>query len=563
VSRPKELRGKAFDWNEFRRLGPLARGQWRPLLLALFLIPLSTLAQIAQPLVVKMAIDQGIIERQEDVLLQAGLLFFGLLVFEILFRSCHLYLIQAAGARILRDLRSRMFSHTLRLSPGFFGRTPRGRLVSRLTSDVEAMSEIFGSGLVSILGDLFLIAATILTMITLSPSLAGITLILLPPLGISVSWIRIRLQIAFRKIRTLIARKTAFTAEAIAGMDIIQTYAQETRMAGEFEEVNQEERDAELAGVRHDSILSALVELSGSLSLALILWWGGLGVIQDTLTFGTVVAFIEYATRLYTPLKDLSAKYSIMQSATAASEKVFGLLEEKDRIEEPSSPTPIYPTSKGLVEIRDLHFAYRPGEPVLRDMNLTVNSGERIGLIGPTGCGKSTLLRLLVRFHDIDRGQVHLDGLDLRDYSLGELRKRIRLVSQEVVLFRGTLEDNIRIFDSQKDPERLRWAAETTGLQAVADRLPDGYQTQLGEGGSGLSFGERQLIAFTRALLDDPKVLLLDEATSAIDPRTESLLQQALSGLLEGRTAIVVAHRKATLNRVDRIVRMEASSPSS
>jgi len=513
-------------------------------------------AQLAQPYLIKIAIDDYIREGRLDGLALPAGLFLLALAAEFLLRFALTYTLERTGQNVVLDLRMEVFSHLQRLPAAFVDRHPVGRLMTRVTSDVEALNEAFTSGVVLILADLVKVVGIVVILVWMDWRLALVTFSIVPPMLLLSAYFRVRIRGAYRKVRRMIARLNGFLQEHVSGMRLIQLFSRERRSMREFEEVNREHLEAELSAVRYDSVFSAAVELVGSVVLAAIVWAGGWRILGGGITFGTLVAFIQYAQRFFEPIQELSQRYAVMQAAMAAAERIFGLLDERATIESPVHPRPMPARLRGEIEFDRVTFGYRPDEPVLREVSFRVRPGERLAVVGWTGAGKSTLIRLLVRLYDVTAGRVLLDGVDVRDYDLAALRRSVGIVLQDTFLFAGTVGGNISLGDSRISEDKIREAARLVHADRFIDRLPGGLAEEVRERGSNFSVGEKQLLAFARALAFDPAVLVLDEATSSVDPATERRIQEALEVLLEGRTAIIIAHRLATIRGADRILVM-------
>jgi ATP-binding cassette subfamily B protein len=464
------------------------------------------------------------------------------------------YLMQLMGQYVLYDLRSEVFGRLQRLPVAYFDRNPIGRLVTRVTNDVDALNELFTAGLVAIFGDLALLLGIVTVLFWLSWKLALVTFAILPLLLWLTSWFRIRARQSYREVRVKLARINAFLQEHITGMSLVQLFAREDEVAEEFSLVNADHRDANVRAIFYYAVYFPAVELITALGLGLILWYGGASVITGAVSIGSLVAFLQYSQRFYQPLSDLSEKYNILQSAMASSERIFRLLDREAEIESPGVPERV--EARGRLEFDQVSFRYEEDKPVLRNISFSVEPGETVAVVGHTGAGKTTLANLLLRFYDVNEGAVRVDGVDVRRWDLLELRRSIGLVLQDVFLFSGTVEQNIRLGEESLDRERLRWAAREVNALEFIERMPGGFEAEVRERGAGLSVGQKQLIAFARALAFDPRILILDEATSSVDTETEQLIQGALEKLLAGRTSVVVAHRLSTIQKADRILVM-------
>jgi len=549
------IAGKAYDSRLLARFMRYVVPYRRGVAGILLLLPLVALCRLAQPLILKYAIDRVIVPGRLDLLPGPAALFVAVLALEALLTWLEVYGLQAIGQRIMHDLRTALFSHVLRLPTRWFDRTATGATVTRLTSDVEALGEMFAAGIITIVGDLLLLAGIIAAMLWMAPQLSLVTFTVLPPL-IFVAWLfRRNMRQAFREVRARLARMNGHLAEVIGGMAVVQSYGREQHEAGRFAELNAAHRDANLPVITWDASLYAIVEMFSSLAIALIVWYGGGQIVQGALTFGTLVAFIQYIEKFFGPIRDLSAKYGVMQGAMAALERIFAVLdepEESTEVKQQDQQVVLSEPASPLVAFRDVSFAYRPGEPSLTAINLAVQRGERVALVGESGGGKTTLVRLLGRQYEIDSGSILLDGVDIRTMPLTALRQRMAVVQQEPVIFAGTVSFNISLGDPEAQ-KRVQTAAATVGADRFIERLPQGYRTELAERGSDLSLGERQLISFARAVAFDPELLILDEATASVDSVSEELIQEGVHRLLVGRTALVIAHRLSTVRDADRI----------
>lgn len=549
-----ELGARVYDVRLLRRLWRYVRPHRAWLGLSLLLLLGVSAAQLVQPYLVKIAVDEHITIGRLQGLGRVAAAFLAALVAEFLLRFAQLYVMERAGQNVVFDLRCQAFAHLQSLPSAYFDRNPVGRLMTRVTSDVEAIQEAITSGVVLIVADLAKLAGIVAILLWMDWRLALVTLAVVPPMVAATWYFGMRLREAFRRIRRTVARLNAFLQESVAGMRIVQLFAREREAAGRFAEINDEQLDAQLAGVRYDSIFSALAEWIGSFTLAAIVWAGGWRILGGALTFGTLVAFIDYAGKFFRPLQELSQRYTTMQAAMASAERIFELLETPQTIAAPAAARRLARRPRGEIEFDGVSFAYRPDEPVLRDVSFRIRPGQSVGVVGWTGSGKSTLIRLLVRLYDVSEGQILLDGVDVREYDPRDLRRAVGVVLQEPFLFAGSISDNISLGDPRVTPQRVREAAATVDAERFIRRLPRGFDGEVRERGSNLSSGEKQLLSFARALAFDPAVLVLDEATASIDPETERRIQAALHTLLHGRTSILIAHRLATLREVNRIL---------
>jgi ATP-binding cassette subfamily B protein len=553
-SHDEEILGKAYDARLMRRLWRYVRPHGRWVGLSVLVLLAESAAQLAQPYILKIAIDGYIAKRTLDGLGTLALLFLLALCAELALRFAEVCVLERTGQNVIFDIRNHVFSHLQRLPSAFFDRNPVGRLMTRVTTDVEALHEVFTSGAVMILADLVKLAGIVVVLLWMDWRLALVTFSIVPPLIITTSYFRVRLRTTYRRVRVLVARLNAFLQESVSGIRVVQIFVREQASLERFGEINRDNRDAQLMGVRYDSLFSAVVELVSSVALAAIVWAGGRGILAGITTFGTLVAFIDYAGKFFRPLQELSQRYTVMQSAMTAAERIFTLLDTEVPIRSPSQPVHIAHRLRGEIVFDRVTFAYAEGEPVLHDVSFRIRPGERVAVVGWTGAGKTTLIRLLVRLYDVREGRVLLDGRDVREYDLHDLRRAIGVVLQDHFLFAGTVASNISLGDPSITEERVRRAAEAVDAQRFIERLPDGYDEEVRERGSNFSVGEKQLLSFARAIAFDPAVLVLDEATASVDPVTERRIQEALETLLQGRTSIIIAHRLATIRGADRIL---------
>ena len=555
-----EVLGRAFDRRLARRLWAVTRPHRRVIAGSAVLFPLVSAGELVQPFLIKVAIDDHILRGDWPGLTGIALLFLLSLVVLYVLRAAQSYVMNVTGQRVMHDLRRALFEHLQRMDAPFFDRNPVGRLMTRVLHDVEAVSEMFTSGVVAILADVLTLAGVIVIMLGMDWRLALVTFSVVPLLFGVAAYFRLRARAAYRWVRTCLARMNAFLQESIQGMAVVQIFARERQELGHFQALNADHRRALFRSTRADASLYAAVEAIGSASVALLIWYGGGQILTGALTFGGLVAFIEYTTRFFLPIRDLGAKYAVMQAAMASAERIFGLLDAEPRVPSPieaparEGATVTVPGPLTSVELRNVWFRYGDDNWVLQDCSLSVASGERIAVVGSTGAGKTTIARLLNRSYDVERGQVLVDGVDVRAWDLRALRRRVGIVHQDTVLFTGSLEDNLRLgADGEVSRDDLDRALAMANARFVA-RLPRGYAHELSERGANLSHGQRQLLAIARALVYNPALLVLDEATSSVDPESELLIQEAMTRLLVGRTSLVIAHRLSTIQNADRIL---------
>jgi ATP-binding cassette subfamily B protein len=561
VSGQDDVLGKALDRTLLRRIFSHVWPYKALMALAVLLLPITSALEIAQPYLLKKAIDEHIAAGRLAGLDRLGLLYLLALIGQYTASFGQVYLTQLVGQRAMNDLRLRLHRHVLGLTSAFFDRTPLGRLMTRVTGDIEALSEMFASGLVSLIGDVIRLGFILVAIFGIDWKLALFSMGTAPVLFAIAAFFRRWVRDAFREIRTKMARLNAFLQEHISGMKVVQAFAQEERVAGQFDEINVDYRRANSRAILADAALYSIIEAVASLAIAALLWHGGARIASGTLTFGVLVAFIEYLQKFFGPIRDLSAKYTIMQQAMAAAERVFGLLDTDEADAPARAPAPaggpLAAAPAGgppRIEIERLTFGYRPETRILDGVSLSIRTGETVAVVGATGSGKSTIIKLLPRLYEPWAGAVRLDGVDVRDIDRRDLRRRIVVVGQDVFLFAGTLGDNIGLGDPAITPAAIAEAARRVGADRVIARRPEGLAAPVLERGANFSAGERQLVAFARALARDPEILILDEATASVDPEAERLIERGTEELMRGRTSIVIAHRLSTIRRASRIV---------
>ncbi|WP_437798106.1 ABC transporter ATP-binding protein [Sorangium sp. So ce693] len=551
--------GEAYDARMLLRLWPFVRPQGKHLAVSLALLVLTALLALLRPLIMRDALDAFDTPAGLDHLTRSGLLLTGIMLLEQSLAFPQLYLMQLAGARAMADLRVRVFGflHTRRL--GFFDRTPVGRLVTRVTNDVDAIGEMFASGALNAFGDLLRLFVIVAVMVSLDWRMSLLAFAAVPPVALGVNWTRRRMRDAFREVRAKTARMNAYLNEQVSGMAVVQAYAREERSAEEFDEINAAYRNANNRSIVLDATLDAAIEMVSSVCIAAVLWYAGVNSLKDEISFGTLFAFVAYIDMFFVPIRDLSARYTLLQSAMAGAERVFELLDNKDEDATAAAATSggdaTRPADEGVAfELDNVGFGYKPGVPVLRHVSIAARRGEKVALVGATGAGKSTVASLLLRLYDVDEGVVRVFGRDVSAYARDELRRQFAVVPQDVFLFPGTVLTNVAAGDAIPDRAKVVNALNRIGALDLFERREGGLDAPVLERGSNFSAGERQLIAFARALYRDPPLLILDEATANVDSDTEARLQRALEGAMEGRTALIIAHRLSTIRAVDRIV---------
>ncbi len=568
-----EIVGKAYDRKLLLRFAAYLRPYYWIVFSVLCILPLTTAAKLAQPWLIKLAIDNHIVRGDLSGLPAIALYFLLLILAESLLSFFEVWLLQYLGQRVMQDIRLELFTHVQRLSTSFFDHTPTGSLVTRLTSDVEVLGEMFAAGIITVAGDILLLAGIIGVMLWMNLHLSLVTFAVLPLLFWIAFRFRRKMRGAFRQVRSRLANLNIFLSESISGIALIQLFNRQRSEQEEFSRLNASYRDANMPVITWDASLYAAVEALSSVAVGLLVWYGASEILSGLLTFGALVAFIQYIEKFFAPIRDLSAKYSVMQGAMAALERIFNLLDCREILPDPAPPfgkggqegislddelqIPLNPTlTRGdvpFIRFHDVWFAYKEDDFVLKAFNLELRQGEKVALVGETGGGKTTVTRLLSRLYDVNQGSIELDGKDLREIPLQSLRQRIGIVLQDPYLFTGSIEDNICLGD-EKARSMVQQAAKVVGADRFIESLPDGYATEVRERGNNFSAGERQLISFARAVAFDPEILVLDEATASVDSEAESLIQRGLNGLMSGRTTLVVAHRLSTIRDAGRIV---------
>ena len=544
--------GKAFDWRVVTRLLAYLRPHWQRMAAAFLLMLIASALTLVAPYLIKVAIDQSIAEGDTAGLARIALGLAAVFIGASLTTAGQQYLLSWVGQRVLATLRTRLFRHLQALPLGYHDTHIVGVTISRVINDVAVINELLSEGLITLVGDVLVLAGVISVMLSMSLRLALLTFCVFPVVLPATYLFARRAQVAFRHTRARIAAVVGDLAEDISGMRVIQAFAQEDVTHERFDEVNQANRDAYIKAMSLSFVFLPSIEFLGMLATGIVLWFGGLAVARGELTLGVMVAFLAYVSRFFQPIQELSQLYTTMQAAMAGGERVLDLLDTRPEIADRPAAVEM-PTIAGLVELRHVSFSYRGDTRVLHDVNLVIEPGQTVALVGPTGAGKTSIANLVARFYDVTEGAVLIDGLDVRQVTQHSLRRQMGLVPQEPFLFSGAIADNIRFGRPRAAARAMEEAARLANAHAFITALPDGYATEILEGGVNLSVGQRQLICIARAVLADPRILILDEATSSVDTVTEVLIQDALQRLLAGRTAMVIAHRLSTVRHADLI----------
>ena len=565
-----DVLGKAYDGRLMRRLLTYLRPYRGQVIVAVVAIIGHSALDLAPPYLTKVVIDRYIPAGDLGGLGSIAVLYLAALIASFLLEYLQTWTMQVIGQKIMFDLRTQLVSHLHRLDLRFYDRNPVGRLMTRITTDVDVLNELFTSGVVSVFGDVFTLIGIMGVLIWMDWRLALAAFSVLPLIAGITHWFRVNARESYRTVRTWIARINAYLQERITGMATVQLYRREQRDFDAFDDIDRKHRDANVQSIFYYAVFYPAVELVGALAGSLILWVGGARLIfdgSDPLTLGALVAFLQYSQRFFRPISDLSEKFNILQGAMASSERIFGLLDTPVEISSKSHlPTRTSQTvhdstrgnwkGPGVIRLENVSFSYVEGEPVLKNVSFEVRPGERIGIVGATGSGKTTVVSLLLRFYDVQGGRITVDGVDIRDIALADLRSLFGLVLQDVQLFAGTIASNVRLGNEAISDDDVRRALDAVHASSFVDRLPQGLNSMVAERGSTLSVGQKQLLSFARALAFDSRVLVLDEATSSVDTDTELLIRDALKVVMRGRTTIAIAHRLSTIQDMDRILVM-------
>ncbi len=554
----EEAIGKTYDLGVTKRLLRYLKPYWKLVAVALCLTLLTNILGSLQPWFTKHAVDDFITPKQTVGLWQFGLLFFLLFLFRFIFSYLQEIFLNRVGQQVMFDLRTEIYTKLQNQEVAYFDKNPVGRVITRITGDVDSLNELFTSGVIDVLGDLVIIFSIIGMMLWMDWKLAIISLITVPLLFTATNWFRKKARVGFDKVRTRTAKLNAFLQEHISGAQTVQLFNAEKKTQRNFDEINDDYRNANIETIYYYAIFYPMVDFIGVVGIATVIFaFGGSHLSgfanTQTLTIGVLAAFVQYSGLLFQPIRDLSDKFNVLQAAIVASHRIFQLLDLPVEIQTPKEPKKSG-KAVGNIEFQNVWFAYKNEDWVLKDVSFTVNAGESVALVGHTGSGKTTTTNLLMRFYDIQKDSILLDGVDIRDWDLQSLRENFAVVLQDVFLFSGSIEDNIRLGNKAITEDRIKWAAHEVHAAEFIEKLENGYKTEVKERGAGLSVGQKQLVSFARALAFDPKLLILDEATSSIDTETEQLIQQAVERVMEDRTSLVVAHRLSTIQKCDRIL---------
>jgi ATP-binding cassette subfamily B protein len=551
----EEILGKAYDGKLMKRLLHYLRPYKWYVVLGIVLSMVVSALEAVRPYFTKIAVDVNIKNHDEHGLLITALMFLTVLTLRGVMQYFNSYLTQWIGQRTIFDLRMELFRHLQNLSLKFYDRNPIGRLITRVTSDVEVLNDMFSSGIVMVFSDVFMIAGILWFMFSMNWQLAFVSLSVLPFLFYGTFLFRKKAREAYRDVRIQIAKINTFMQEHITGMIVDQIFNRENKAYDQFTELNAAHRDANIRSIFYYAVFYPAVDIIGAVAVGLIVWYAGGKSLEGKVTIGTIMAFLQFNEMFWRPIRDLSEKYNIMQTAMASSERIFKLLDDQSILQNPKSAVSLS-TMKGKVEFRNVWFAYSDEDWVLKNVSFTMQPGETVAFVGHTGAGKTTIISLLSRFYEIQKGEILIDDINIKDVNVGDLRSHIAVVLQDVFLFSGDVKGNISLGNEAIPFERVKAAAQFVGVDQFIEAMPRQYDEEVKERGSTLSVGQKQLLSFARALAYNPKILVLDEATSSVDTQTELLIQSAIKKLLAGRSSIVIAHRLSTIQSADKIIVM-------
>jgi len=551
--------GKTYDLKVARRLARYLRPYWKLVASALFLTLLTNLLMSTQPYFTKVAVDDFITPKRSDGIWLFALAFFGVFLFRFIFSYIQEILLNNVGQKVMFDLRTELFTKLQQQELAYYDKYPVGRIMTRLTSDVDALNELFTSGVIDVLGDLVIIFAIVAWMFVIDWKLAIVSLVAVPLLFTATNWFRKHARNGFDRVRTRNAKLNAFLQEYISGAQTVQLFNAEAKAKKRFHGINDDYRQANIETIYYYAVFYPLVDFIGAIGIALVIfafgaeYLSGFSIGEKVVTVGVLASFIQYSQYLFQPIRDLSDKFNVLQAAIVASHRIFILLDLDVAIKSPAVAKKSGKAT-GHIEFKNVWFAYKDNEWVLKDVSFKIEPSESIALVGHTGSGKTTVTNLLMRFYDVQQGHILVDGVDVRDWDLNDLRSNFAVVLQDVFLFSGSISNNIRLGNRDITDERVEWAANEVRADDFVQKLDRKYDTEVRERGAGLSVGQKQLISFARALAFDPKILILDEATSSIDTETEQLIQRAVDRVMNHRTSLVVAHRLSTIQKCDRIM---------
>ncbi|HEY9187354.1 MAG TPA: ABC transporter ATP-binding protein [Ignavibacteria bacterium] len=548
-----EILGKAYDSRLMKRLLLYLKPyRWHVVLAIILAILVSSIGPL-RPYITKIIIDDYIVVKNYEGMLPFIILLFVTIFLQAILQYILNYFTQWIGQKTIYNMRMQVFAHLQNLALRFFDNNPVGRLVTRVTSDVEVLNEMFSSGVVMVFSDVFTIIFIVSYMFIMDVELSLVTLCVIPILVYSTFIFRKKVREAYREVRKYVANMNSYLNENITGMNTVQLFNREEKSLSDFKKINALHRDANIKSIFYYAVYFPLVDFTSALAIALIIWYGGGNVISGYLTFGVLISFIQYTEMFFRPIRDLSEKYNILQTAMASSERVFKLLDDKTIISVKENPIPIT-NVKGDIDFKNVWFAYNGEDYILKNVSFKIKQGETIAFVGATGAGKTSIINLLTRFYDIEKGEILIDGINIKDYDPKELRKHMAVVLQDVFIFSGDIKFNIDLGDESISLNKINEAISIVGLDDFINSLPEGLFSEVKERGATLSVGQKQLISFARALVRDPKILILDEATSNVDTESERLIQNAINKLLKNRTSIVIAHRLSTIQNADKII---------
>lgn len=552
MDKEKVNSGDIIDLHILKRIYQFVQPYKKSFYLLVFLTILVAFIAPALPLLIQKTIDNYILVKDYQGLLNMLMILIGVLVLQGIIQYFHTYLSGWLGQHVIKDIRTQLYDHLLSLKLQYFDKTPIGRLVTRTISDIETLSDIFSQGIAAIIGDILQIIVILIVMFLFNWELTLVSLSTLPLLIISTYIFKEKVKVSFNNVRSAVSNLNAFVQEHITGMNIIQIFSSEEREYHKFIDINKEHRRAHIKSIMYYSVYYPVAEVIQAAGIGLLVWYGARGVLHEEVTIGVLIAFIMYINMFFRPIRQIADRFNTLQLGIVSSSRIFTILDTKDQIPDHGTLAPDH--IKGKVTFRNVWFAYNERDYVLKDINFEVEEGKTLALVGATGAGKSSIINLLTRFYDINRGEILVDDVNIKDFELNSLRKNIGVVLQDVFLFSDTIEGNITLGNPDIERSKMIEAAEMVGARRFIDRLPGGFDYNVMERGATLSVGQRQLISFVRAMVYNPKIIVLDEATSSVDTETEEMIQEAITKLMKGRTAIVIAHRLSTIQSADQIL---------